>query len=106
MNWIQLGIDVSLNDITRNKFPYLIFKHSTRCSISNMVLSRFERNHKNVSGEFYLLDLLNHRAISNNISSYFDVEHESPQILFINDGVCKLALSHNAINTFKYTDHF
>jgi bacillithiol system protein YtxJ len=105
MNWIQLGIDVRLDDLTKNKLPYLIFKHSTRCSISNMVLSRFERNHKDVSGDFYLLDLLNHREISNNISSHFNVGHESPQILFVKDGVCTLALSHNAINTFNYTDH-
>ncbi|NJN50317.1 MAG: bacillithiol system redox-active protein YtxJ [Polaribacter sp.] len=63
----------------------LIFKHSTRCGISTMVLNRFDKLAQNYQNQyqFYYLDLLNYRNISNEIESIFRVEHQSPQILII-----------------------
>jgi bacillithiol system protein YtxJ len=64
----------------------LIFKHSTRCGISRAVLKAFEKQFKDVDADFFYLDLLNHRDISNEIASRFDVVHQSPQLLVIKDG--------------------
>ena len=77
----------------------LLFKHSTRCSISSMALSRLES--KWVDNELipaYFLDLLNHRDISNEIADLFSVEHASPQALLIKDGVCIYHASHTNIS--------
>jgi bacillithiol system protein YtxJ len=79
--------------------PALIFKHSTTCSISRMALKNFE-NEFDVATEItpYFLDLLNYRAVSNEISSRFNVVHQSPQILLIKDGIAVYNTSHENID--------
>lgn len=84
--------------------PVLIFKHSTRCSISSMALSRLERAWKeedNSKIEPYYLDLIEYRPISNQIAQEFNVMHESPQVLVIKDGKCLHTNSHSGINYFE-----
>jgi bacillithiol system protein YtxJ len=79
--------------------PVIIYKHSTRCGISKMVIRQFERlfteEHKNF--KVYYLDLLNHRDISNELASVFEVFHQSPQVLVIKNGTCVFNTSHEAI---------
>lgn len=74
----------------------LIFKHSTRCGISRMVLSRFEENQleNQEAVVFYYLDLLNFRTISDEIAARFQVFHQSPQLLVIKNGTCVAQGSH------------
>lgn len=77
--------------------PVIIFKHSTRCSISQAALNRFERSWKAENGDQitpYYLDLLQFRPISNQIANDFSVTHESPQVLLIENGTCTLHQSH------------
>ena len=96
---IQTIIDLSKEQSNSNVSAVLLFKHSTRCSISSMALSRLET--KWVDNEkipaFYL-DLLNYRDISNEIASVFSIEHSSPQVLLIKNGLCVYHASHTAIS--------
>ena len=79
--------------------PVVIFKHSTRCSISRMALKNFERESgDDFPAERYYLDLLSHRAISNAIAERFGVMHQSPQILLISGGRCAYDASHSQID--------
>jgi bacillithiol system protein YtxJ len=101
MNWTELSSIDQLEDIKQKSFnqPQVIFKHSTRCSISSMAKSRLERS--KISQEnipFYFLDLIEHRNISNNIAQVFDVEHASPQVLVIKNGECIYDESHSGIS--------
>ncbi len=85
---------------TSGQQAVLVFKHSTRCSISIMALDRINRNWKPGTEEHFTpwyLDLLNYREISNRIASDTGVEHQSPQLLLIKDGKCIKAESHQAI---------
>ncbi len=77
--------------------PQVIFKHSTRCSISTMAKSRLERNEQPDSGDFYFLDLLKYRSISDQIATDFAVTHQSPQILLIKNTECVYEESHSGI---------
>jgi bacillithiol system protein YtxJ len=91
MNWIILNSENQLETISEESKtrPIVIFKHSTTCNISGMILSRLERNWKAehvTSVKFYFLDLRAYRAVSNRVASFFDTEHESPQMLIIRDG--------------------
>lgn len=101
---IQLSDIRQLDEIVENshtlKKGVLIFKHSTRCSISGMAYNRFTRNWNENSEEFpvYYLDLLRYREISDEISRRFGVKHESPQVLLIKNGVCVYHESHNGIS--------
>ena len=77
-----------------------IFKHSTRCGISRMVLRNFENEFASTSEKelkLYFLDLLSNREISNEIASKFGVRHESPQLLIIKEGKVVQHESHHGI---------
>ena len=103
MVWNNLS-SISQLDLIRgesNDIKILIFKHSTRCSISRAALDRLERNWKNEEMNEvkpYFLDLISYRQISTEIETMFDVEHESPQVLIISKGQAIYNQSHLAID--------
>jgi len=100
MNWIPLLTEQQLEEIKVNSAhrPQVIFKHSSRCSISSMARHRLDKNAFPEGIDFYFLDIINHRNISNKIASEFQVYHESPQVLLINKGTCVYDESHSGIH--------
>lgn len=100
MNWIILNNEEQLEELNRQSFnrPQVIFKHSTRCSISSMVLNRLEKSKPADDVDFYYLDLIAYRSISNKVAEVYGVRHESPQVLLIKDGNCTYNESHNGIS--------
>ena len=79
----------------------LIFKYSTRCSISSMVLSRLDRawnSDEMKSVKAYFLDLITFRDISDSIEQQFQVRHESPQVILIRNGEPIYNNSHMGIS--------
>ena len=100
MNWIPLTEIDQLDQIKTSSFltPQVIFKHSTRCSISSVALNRLERDTAPSNANFYYLDLIKYRSISNAIAEIFSVFHESPQILVIKNGECIYDESHQGIS--------
>lgn len=104
VNWIPLT-DLSQLDeivtISDNK-PIVIFKHSTRCSVSRFALKQFESEYDLTdSVDAYFLDLLEYRVISNEIASRFGVYHQSPQLLLIKEGKSVYDVSHSDINAME-----
>lgn len=96
MNWINFTESHQIQEIIElsKQEPVLIFKHSTRCSISSTSLNRLERAWNLEHAKAYYLDLIAFRPISNSIAEVFGVEHQSPQILIIKDGKCVYTESH------------
>ena len=101
INWVPLTDLGQLNEISQLSFekPVVIFKHSTRCSISRMALKQFE-NEFDLSDKVtpYFLDLITFRSISNEIASRFEVVHQSPQLLLIIGGKSVYDVSHSSID--------
>ncbi len=100
MKWIPLISSEQL-DLIKEKStltPQVIFKHSTRCSISSMALNRLEREVAPENADFYFLDLIQHRQLSNAVAEVFEVHHESPQILLIKNTECVYDESHQGIS--------
>ena len=100
MDWISLTSSAQLADIIEKSKhqPQLIFKHSTRCSISSMAKNRLERTTPPENIDFYYLDLISYRELSTKIAEDFDVFHESPQVILIKNGECSYDESHSGIN--------
>lgn len=100
MNWTNLESADQIEAIKQQREYSVIFKHSTRCSISMMVKRRFELDWDKLpeSLPLYFLDLIKYRHLSNQIAQDFQVHHESPQLLLIKDGSCILDLSHGEIS--------
>ncbi len=96
MNWINLTDIEQISTIIEEsqQEAVLIFKHSTRCSISSTALARLERAWNLENARAYYLDLIAFRPISNALAEQFEVEHQSPQVLIIKDGQCVYHESH------------
>lgn len=94
------SLDEALRQSSDNSLQaIIIFKHSTRCSISAMAKNRFEREWTdNPKIPVYYLDLLKFRDISNAIADKLAVKHESPQVLVVKNGKCVYHASHNVIS--------
>jgi bacillithiol system protein YtxJ len=83
--------------------PQVIFKHSTTCGISRMVLNMFTGSYalEAESIDMYFLDLLANRNVSSAVAEKFQVMHQSPQMLIIKNGVVVAHDSHGAINELE-----
>lgn len=108
MHWNTLEKLDDINKVIEDSkdTPVLLFKHSTRCSISSTALSRLERKwtDKDENIKPYYLDLINHRDVSNAVAHKFGVEHQSPQIMIIKDGMSVYDASHFDIDYQKILD--
>lgn len=100
-NWVKLDNEAQFDELINKSdaLPILIFKHSTRCSISSMAKRRLEDNWSFAENEILpiYLDLLAYRTISNKIAADFGITHESPQVLLIKNGKCVYHASHSGI---------
>ena len=99
--WIALNSIEQLDTIAEQSEmkTQLIFKHSTRCGISRMVMNQFVASYDlGINADLYYLDLLSYRDVSNEVGYKFQVMHQSPQLLVIRNGVAVAHASHGAIN--------
>jgi bacillithiol system protein YtxJ len=99
--WIALQSVLQLDEIqSKSKTrTQVIFKHSTRCGISRMVMNQFvDAFDVEAKLDLYYLDLLSYREVSNAVVNKFQVLHESPQLLIIKNGTVVAHASHGAIN--------
>ncbi|WP_420322788.1 bacillithiol system redox-active protein YtxJ [Flagellimonas sp.] len=106
--WIPLVTIDQLSEIKEKskERTQLIFKHSTTCGISRMVLNMFTSAYalgENV--DVYFLDLHAHRDVSNAVASTFQVMHQSPQLLIIKNGEATFHTSHGAITDINLEEY-
>jgi len=98
-NWTSLTNITQLDDAVNksNTQKVVLFKHSTRCSISASVLNKFEKQ-VGENTHVYYLDLIAHRDISAAIAEKFEVEHQSPQAIVLEGTKVVAHDSHYGIN--------
>ncbi|MFC4269331.1 bacillithiol system redox-active protein YtxJ [Polaribacter marinivivus] len=107
INWTPLTSLEQLETIKEQSKTesIFIFKHSTRCGISSMVIKQFEKlfteEHQRL--KVYYLDLLSYRNVSDEVGYTFQVQHQSPQLLIIKNGVCVYHASHYDITQTDLT---
>ncbi len=101
--WKKLENEEEIETIIAESYQkkVVVFKHSTRCFISKTVLKSFEKEviNEKPDADFYYLDLLKFRNISNALAEKFDLRHESPQLLVVQNGKLINNGSHQAITT-------
>lgn len=114
MSWIPLQNENQLDEIIERskkaELPLAIYKHSTRCGVSTSAKMFIENSQAFKDGNFeiYYLDLLANRSLSDKIAEVFEVQHESPQLLFIKNGECVYDVSHHNVSgrSFKKVMNF
>lgn len=101
--WIPLTTLEQLDVIERESAsrPQVIFKHSTTCGVSRMVLNMFEKDPflREDKLDLYFLDLHRHRQVSDEVGYKFQVLHQSPQLLVIKKGETVAHDSHGGITS-------
>ncbi|MBT8183779.1 MAG: bacillithiol system redox-active protein YtxJ [Eudoraea sp.] len=101
VTWIPLNSLDQLEEIKQRsaKRPQIIFKHSTSCGVSSMVLRMFKSGYHlgAQAADLYYLDLHRDRPVSNEVAKRFGVYHQSPQLLVIKNGEVVAHDSHGAI---------
>ncbi len=106
--WIPLTSIEQLDEIVEKSKTrtQLVFKHSTTCGISRMVLNMFTGSYAlGDEHDVYFLDLHAHRDISNKVAYKFQVMHQSPQLLIIKKGEVTYHTSHGAIADADLAQH-
>ncbi|MBQ0908853.1 bacillithiol system redox-active protein YtxJ [Flavobacterium sp. F-328] len=101
MQWNNLETISQLDELVAlsQEQAVVIFKHSTRCSISRMALKQFESEFDFAdSVQPYFLDLISFREVSNEIAARFGVVHQSPQLILIKEGKAVYNVSHSDID--------
>ncbi len=100
--WKNIESEEDLKKAIEKSFEkkVIIFKHSTRCQISKIVLKNFEKEVANSDKEveYYFLDLIKYRPISNEIADQFGITHQSPQMIVLENGKAVKDASHQSIS--------
>lgn len=99
-NYLESMDDLDALEALSYEKKVVLFKHSTRCSISRFVLKQFE-NTFDISEDkmqLYFLDLIEYRPVSNEIAERFEVTHQSPQMIVLKDGKAIFNASHESID--------
>jgi bacillithiol system protein YtxJ len=65
----------------------IYFKHSTRCPISAAAKMEMDSFLEHDTGKipFELIDIISNRERSNEIEEKYGIEHESPQVILVDD---------------------
>lgn len=97
INWLTIE-DLSNSELFKSNC--VIFKHSPRCIISKIVLKKFEFQYSDKCeiDKFFLINVIKEREISNQISTVFQLNHESPQLLLVKNRSLIYSASHSDIN--------
>jgi bacillithiol system protein YtxJ len=107
--WIHLTSLDQLNGIHKRSQikTQVIFKYSTRCGVSRMVLNSFVANFDlNIEEvDLFYLDLLSYPDVSKEVMYRFQVMHQSPQLIVIKNGVAVVHASHGGINAIHLSHY-
>ncbi len=107
--WIPLTSLGQIDDIDKKsqQKTQIIFKHSTTCGISRMVMNMFNGNYSFSESQLdlYYLDLHAYREISNEVGIKYQVLHQSPQLIVVKNGTAIAHASHGAIAELELSNY-
>jgi bacillithiol system protein YtxJ len=98
MNWSYISSRKDFKGLLERSEnqPQVIYKHSSRCSISYLSKQDLEENMDTLTNivDMHLLDVIEERDLSQYIAETLDVRHESPQVILIERGRVLWSGSH------------
>lgn len=94
MSVTQLTSIEELNQFVGKPGKHLILKHSTTCPISAKAHEEYQAYLEENDASAAIVHVIEDRPVSNHIAEKFDVKHESPQLLLVEDGEVRSHTSH------------
>lgn len=97
--WIPLEQIDQIDEVIERSYekPVMIFKHSTRCSISRFALRQWENQSEVNSANYFLIDVLEYKLLSQYVAERLEIKHESPQVIVIKNREVITNLSHQNV---------
>jgi bacillithiol system protein YtxJ len=86
--------------------PFVILKHSTTCPVSANALDEYEQylsKNPNNDVDYLLVKVIESRPVSNQIAEDVQVQHASPQIIYVKNKENGWNASHYAITVAHMT---
>ncbi|MFD2640261.1 bacillithiol system redox-active protein YtxJ [Piscibacillus salipiscarius] len=80
---------------------FVLLKHSLTCPISGEAKSQIEDFKSANEVPTYIIPIQNYRELSNYVSVFFGIKHESPQVFYIKNGQVEYHTSHWHITRSK-----
>jgi bacillithiol system protein YtxJ len=83
-----------------------IFKYSDDCGTSSRLADKIEKkvNDKNLVPTIYMVTVQTEPVLSKKIEEWFEIKHESPQIITIKNGKVLYTDHHNNIKLEEFID--
>lgn len=76
----------------------LLLKHSPRCGVSRWALDEVEQlEREGDAGPIAIVDVVADRELSAEVAERLGVRHQSPQLIYLEEGVVRWHISHGAI---------
>lgn len=98
---MSFKITTHLQDILEDsqKNPVIIFKYSNSCKSSEDLKKNFEKifSKNKLQNQVYLITVQIQINLSNKIEEYFNIKHESPQIIVLEDKKVVFFRNHKSI---------
>ena len=93
-----------MNDALQSNHA-LIFKNSTQCGVSRFAMNEFKKyaEESSVIMEYYIVNVIENRQLSQKISEITGITHQSPQVIYIKDGHPVWNVSHMRITKREIT---
>lgn len=79
----------------------IIYKHSPSCSLCWATVREVQRVAEEDDLTIHQVNVFTQRAISNAIEAHFNVRHESPQLLILEDGALVWHASHRGVTAAR-----
>ena len=84
----------------------VVYKHSTSCPVSAIVIDEvLQFAEKHPSWPVHVVQVIEHRDLSDTVADRLGVRHESPQALVLRDGRCIWHTSHGGITAHQLGQH-
>lgn len=100
-DWHTLTEKAALDQVLEESFekPQLLFKHSTRCSVSLFARLELEKYRQEIEKHagMHLIDVIASRDVSRYAADKLDIAHESPQAILIAGGEVVWHDSHGSV---------
>lgn len=87
----------SVEDIRAASGTTVLYKHSPSCSLCAWSIREVQQFAERHGVDVHLIDVFAHRPLAQAIETHFNVRHESPQVLIIEDGSVRWHASHRAV---------
>lgn len=85
------------SDLQQSDRSFLVYKHSPHCPVSTWA-KRALLSVPELPWPLHEVDVIHQRPVSQAIAAFYEIQHESPQLLLVRSGKVIAHTSHDGVN--------